>query len=334
RGRLDGSDATVRVMAFVGALLGIAVTWAAVAAGLIGLGSLVRKTIRVGLDPRPQGGECFWTGCTVLLLILQAWHFARAIDWRAALAVGALGCLGLLTGWKELTRWLAETVARSRAATAISIVACVWLADRAAGPTGAWDSGVYHIPAVEWFTAHALVPGLGNLEGRLAFNNSSLLYTAFLEVGPWRHRSEHVANGLLLAALTVQVLFACARLARGNRWSAADVFLAVLLLPCVYMATDPTILNVASPTTDGAAIILTLVSAAWCLSLAGSEAEGSMFRALAAALLMAAAVTIKLSTIGYAAVGWVWLAAWWAKRRNAVGDGEAGRAGAAARSPA
>src|SRR5262249_19443344 len=236
-----------------------------------------------------------------------------------------------VVGRKDLRRRLAGAMTVSRGAVAISVLLSVWLANRALSAPGSRDSAVYHIPAIEWFTAYPVVPGLGNLQGPLAFNNSSLLYAALLDVGPWRHRSEHVANGLLLAALMTQSIFAAARLLRDRAWTSTDAFLAVQVIPCLYLATDPTIFSVASPTTDCVAIIVTLVSIAWLLSLISRGGEaGTASRALSAALLVAAAVTIKLGTIAFSAVGWLFLGVWWKRHRDAEQIGRTRRAALAA----
>jgi hypothetical protein len=315
------------------AMLAILATWAVAAMALVGIGRLAHAAVLHGTEPTLD--ECFWTGFALLLLLLLGWHFVARIDERATLAAAALGVIGLVVGRKDLRKHLAGALATSRGPLAISVLSVVWLANRALSAPGSRDSAVYHIPAIEWFTAHPVVHGLGNLQGPLAFNNSSLLYAALLDVGPWRHRSEHVANGLLLAALMTQGIFAAARLLRNRAWTAADAFLAVQLIPCLYMATDPTIFNVASPTTDVVAIIVTLVSTAWLLSLTSSgRAEGSVSRALSAALLMAAAVTIKLSTIAFSAVGWLLLGLWWKRHRDTEHTGRARRAAVAAGSVA
>jgi hypothetical protein len=34
-----------------------------------------------------------------------------------------------------------------------------------------YDSGLYHVQAINWIQSHAVIPGLGNLHGRLAFNS-------------------------------------------------------------------------------------------------------------------------------------------------------------------
>ena len=55
---------------------------------------------------------------------------------------------------------------------------------------------------------YPIIPGLGNLQGRLAFNNSYFLYPALLnaDFGFISGKGYHLASGLLLLALFVQIL--------------------------------------------------------------------------------------------------------------------------------
>ncbi len=189
------------------AMFGILATWAASAVVLVGIGRLAQGAVLPGAAPTLD--ECFWSGFALLLLLLLGWHFVARIDERATLAAAALGSIGLVMGRKDLRRRLAGALTVSRGAVAISVLLIVW------------------------HSALPVVHGLGNLQGPLAFNNSSLLYAALLDVGPWRHRSEHVANGLLLAVLMTKSIFAAARPLRDRAWAGADAFLAVQLIPCL-----------------------------------------------------------------------------------------------------
>ena len=43
---------------------------------------------------------------------------------------------------------------------------------KAAAPIGSFDAGLYYRPTINWLSEYGLVPGLGNLHGRLAFNSA------------------------------------------------------------------------------------------------------------------------------------------------------------------
>ncbi|MGV2435393.1 MAG UNVERIFIED_CONTAM: hypothetical protein LVT10_11320 [Anaerolineae bacterium] len=45
-----------------------------------------------------------------------------------------------------------------------------------------YDAGLYQIQSVMWSNQFPIVRGLGNLHGRLAFNNSFHLYIAWLNL--------------------------------------------------------------------------------------------------------------------------------------------------------
>ena len=67
-----------------------------------------------------------------------------------------------------------------------------------------YDHGLYHMQTVRWIHDFAIVPGLGNLHHRLAFNNASFLYAALLDSGPLAGRGYYLANTLPAFALILQ----------------------------------------------------------------------------------------------------------------------------------
>jgi hypothetical protein len=109
----------------------------------------------------------------------------------------------------------------------------IWLANRAIGPALNADSGLYHFTSVRWATSYPIVPGLGNLHYRLAFNSSYFLYVASLDIGAWAHESHHLANGFLLLGLLTQILLSVVKLVgRVEHLKVYEIF-DIVLLPSV-----------------------------------------------------------------------------------------------------
>jgi len=73
----------------------------------------------------------------------------------------------------------------------------------------AYDTGFRDIQAVMWMDTYPIVPGLNNLFSSLAFNHSSYLYNALLDVSIWSGRAYYIATGLLL------VVFGCGAIGAG-----------------------------------------------------------------------------------------------------------------------
>ncbi len=60
------------------------------------------------------------------------------------------------------------------------------------------DIGLYHLQTLMWTDQYSVVPGLGNLHGRLAFNSSFLLLTALFSYNPDYYLIYFSLNGLSL----------------------------------------------------------------------------------------------------------------------------------------
>ena len=57
-----------------------------------------------------------------------------------------------------------------------------------------YDTGLYHMQAVQWLNDYKAVPGLGNLHFRLAFNSAWLVFASFFDVLILDGRSAHLVN--------------------------------------------------------------------------------------------------------------------------------------------
>lgn len=331
---IDGVIAMVAIMA----------TWLLAGFLLSGLGLLALRALRLqGPLDLDVGPTSFWLGFCVCLMFLQLWHLALPVG---APALGVLTAAGL-AGW---IAWRREAVAglRSvrwrRAAPLLVLIAGLgaWAALQSLGPPRQYDTGMYHLPLVEWFERHAIVPGLGNLHGRLAFNNSSLLYAALLDLGPWEGRTTHVANGLLVFALLAYAALAGWRLvgrsARNDvsggtagvahrssepRESADDVpwhalvFDALLIAPGVVLMTHE---DAWSLSPDVAVTVVLLVGASLVYRVlcwaGGDDGVRADRRVVIASTLLVTAVTIKLSAAVFVAATLLVVCGRWAFDRR------------------
>jgi hypothetical protein len=186
----------------IAAMLAVASTWCLLSLMFFGVGRLVCRFLRLGRDGWRHAHLSFWIGWGTTIVILQVWHLIFPVDYRILVLVALLGSLGLMLesktvlvhakGWWEQQ----ERQKLIRIALVVALVVGFWSC-LALGPPLRFDTANYHMSAVRWNSAYGIVPGLGNLHGRLAFNNSSFLYAAMLDVGPWSHRSHHLAHGLL-----------------------------------------------------------------------------------------------------------------------------------------
>ena len=241
----------------------------------------------------------FWMGFAATIAFLQIWHLLFAVSWLALLVVSSFGLLSLNWNRLALRGWLGSLRKRQIVVgLGCALLASAWVANNSAGEPAAYDSGVYHTPAVRWYTTYPVVPGLGNLHGRLALNSSSLLYDAMLEAGPWFGRATHVANGLLVLIFLLQILRSVWRLIRPSGVAIWPyVFELVLILPVTAIIVSH---SISSFSTDiPPAIVLFVVCSAVYRLLAerGPEAE---YNGVVAVTLAMLSICLKAS---YAVIG-------------------------------
>lgn len=297
----------------------LVVTWFLIAAALTGLGLGLARILTLRPAPDRCILPCFWLGFAATLACLQIWHIAFPLNFVPAFIVAAAGAAGLISNRKLLLESLAA--ARSDGAIVPAIVLVVWLANRCIGPARAFDTGYYDFAVVKWTTSYPIVPGLANLHDRLGFNNSSLLYAAMLDHGFWRNRSPHLANGLLLCALMMQIVYSGLRLLRPNTATpAAGLFDVALFIPATYLGVEEQYLNIASLTTDVPVIVVLLAAASMLfgqLIRQGSDEASDAFERFVIATLLTAAITIKLSSLLFAfTAGLLLVFLWYRKRRT------------------
>jgi hypothetical protein len=241
------------------AMISVLLAWSALALIFVGLGLLIRRSFALIVRDAQSLLTSLWIGWASAICFLQLWHFIFKVDWRVLPILTVGSAAGLL--WNRQDLWHTITKKSSPevrfgfmlAMTAIAM----GLANRAIGPALNADSGLYHFTSVRWATSFPIVPGLGNLHYRLAFNSSYFLYVAALDIGAWVHESHHLANGFLLLVLLTQILFSVGKLVdRVERLKVYEIF-DIMLLPAVLK--EALSINVSSPSPDLAVFVLGVV---------------------------------------------------------------------------
>lgn len=294
--------------------------WILLAASFLGLGLTATRLLSVG-DPTSGRGTfaCIWIGLTIVVLILQLVHFFAPINRVVALTTVGVGLIPWLDhdNRKFLGQARARMTGPSRpfVVVAAAVLIGLFLSYRALGQPGAYDTGMYHLPAVEWFRSFPVVPGLANLHGRLGFNNSGFLLASFFDAALPPFRPWSIINGFFLLLLAVRALCSWVRLpdlAGGSRRAALyDLFIAPVILVLVL---DP--LFISSLTAEVPVAAGVFFTGRWLLEgVPGHGAVGAdrhgLHVAVTTLLVLALLLTFKLSTVAWSAAGtvvliWAW----------------------------
>jgi len=270
--------------------------WAGLALVSAGLGALVRRAWGARTVDADGWLTAVWLGWAASVALLPVWHLVLPVDGRAGATVAALGVLGLVASGATSWRVLGRGLRRHPLAVLAVVAVALWLANQClVGPRNG-DSGSYHVPTIRWSAAYPAVPGIANLFAAFAYNQSFFLWAAMLDVGPFLHRSHHLANGFLVLLLSARVILGMARAAGPAPCRPADLFFALVLPGLVGLAFD---LNLTSPSPDVAVFALEAIVAGELLALvAGDRPPRDALYGLA--LLAGIGVPVKLSFGGWA----------------------------------
>jgi hypothetical protein len=135
-------------------------------------------------------------GLAILSGLLSWSNLYLPIGFPVQFGVFALACIGWLTGTggyckRNSPRSLAWVIPYGVLFLALSAIA-----------PNFYDTNLYHTQAILWKRDFAVVPGLGNLHGRLAFNSCSFFLNAFFSYG---HQITYSLNALLLLMLLARI---------------------------------------------------------------------------------------------------------------------------------
>ncbi|MCE9613221.1 MAG: hypothetical protein K8T26_03040 [Lentisphaerae bacterium] len=283
------------------AVVKVALAWGFLWVIVSGLGLVLRRLFGRGFTSPGDLRLAPWLGWGGVLVILQLWHLARPVN---AAALGVVVVAGL-AGWLWHARRAGSLLAMHRrealqAALVFGLVA-LWLANHAVRQPGIYDTGLYHLNAVRWAKEYAIVPGLGNLHGRFAYNNSSFLYMAMLDVGPFLHRAHQVGSGFLMLLFLLQGVHAWRLLWQLREATPASVrFHALATAPTVAWAVSSGYTCSLSP--DVPCFLLALLLVGELLALQETSAVATEARAEplgSVCFLAMIGITVKLSFAVY-----------------------------------
>ena len=296
----------------------ILLTWAVLAAVLVGNGLLGRRLF----GPTSIGSRTlvldFWMGFCLAIAYLQIWHMMLAIHWSALIPLAVTGAAGIGFSRRRLKDWWCAWTWRRALGTVGAVVLVCWVANRAIGPNNEIDSHLYHYPTILWLRAFPMVPGLANLYAPFGSNSSILLFDALLDSGLWEGRAYHIANPLLLAALFVHGCVGVHRLVWAGRDVRAEAtYDALMLVPAVQMTNH---WMVSGFSTDVAPAVLAMIAGSQLVRLLVARYRKdripSRYELVFLCTVLCTALCCKLTCLAFSAVAWLLALGLWTECRK------------------
>jgi hypothetical protein len=297
----------------------IVVTWILLLILFMGTGFLVRRIFKLQLNKLHDLCLSFWFGWVLVIGGLQIWHIFWRVDHWAILSFVMLGSIGLILYANELLRLLHSAFRNNIILMFLIIGLAYWCANRAIGPMS-FDTQLYQFPMVNWIKTYAVIPGLGNLHGRFAFNNSQFLYASLLDHGPWEQLSNHIGSGLTLWVLLFQSIVSILRLLKRDADNRLyHVFWGIMLAPIVTWILGQEISSLSADVGIFAlGIVLSLEGYYWISKKELSNNE-DLYSCVVLFCVALAGITVKLSFLTLAIVSLAVLIGFWLyKQRNQV----------------
>ena len=210
----------------------------------------------------------FWVGWCFLLFILQLWHLFFPVDRFIVVIIVLAGVFGLFRARRGKPKILKIIPGFGWVLFFLILLMLFPVANGALLPSGSYDDGgLYGIQTMRWINRYPVVPGLANLHGRLAFNSTYFLYTAFLNA--IHENFYRLANGLLYLGFLFQAGLGILRIVRSRDAVRLEwIFSALLVCPLLILDQG---INFSFLSSDIPVYFLGMLTAIQLLSLLGSR---------------------------------------------------------------
>ena len=172
----------------------------------VGWGKIFSSIVNIRLE---GNGICFsnaWLGWALSLVIFHSIHLFYPLTPAVSGLFFLLGIYFYLRK-KGHAQQPSSIVIVSRTYVAALLIFSFCVASYAIMSPDVYDSGLYHFNSIRWLQEYAIVPGLGNLHGRLAYNNTFFGYIASLNAFPPFSYGHNLGNSFLLILVFAECLY-------------------------------------------------------------------------------------------------------------------------------
>jgi len=210
---------------------------------LVAWGRLGQK-LMIGNQNLALSSNDAWIGLTIIIALTEVIQIFFPVNYLLSVLYISIAFFQIiLCDWTHWLKFFTKLIliARNNFWTLWSGIALIIVTSSAGMlAPGNYDSALYHFTSIAWLNEDAIVFGLGNLHGRLAFNQSSFNIFALLNFYPFWNKG-YAIGGVSLFYLTLfSVTQSKVFLLKGGSW---------LILMCILL-TVFFIDDISSPTPD------------------------------------------------------------------------------------
>lgn len=226
----------------------VMVSWVLISITMVGVGLVFNKLLAI--EEELNNGmllSCFWSGLALILIFLDVWHLFWAVNTVSLSLVLILAFFGFYLNRAILIRHLKPTRLSRRATCflAIFLLVCLIASFRVLGKVIDYNMGLYQLQIVQWYSQFPVIPGLANLHGCLAYNQSYFLYMSLIECCPLFLPAFRIGNAVFLLITIAQILININNLEYFSKNKMASLFQLALLFLLFYETVAGTVNSVA-----------------------------------------------------------------------------------------
>jgi len=178
------------------------------------VGSLTRRLFeKASLFPNssvaPDLANTIILGIITLTTVISSIAIVTPVSGYVHLGITTLLFFYICYDIKYISAITRSVFLQAKSSPYVSILAIICLLSAivyASGPVTSFDTGLYHAQAVKWIKEYGILPGLGNLHHRLAFNSSWFHLAAFFDILVFSGKSYHLVN-VIAYALALIIVF-------------------------------------------------------------------------------------------------------------------------------
>lgn len=267
----------------------------------LGIGWFCSRFLRISFWPENRYFSFIWIGWAITLLFLQVLNLLFPINAYSSVPILVLGLISAII-FIKIEHRSGAIFPFSKIYLLFLTISVLCVAILSMHTPIAFDSGLYHFNSVRWLNESPIVLGLGNLHGRLAFNQSFFAYVGYLNLYPLFNHGHNLANSFLLLMLLAECLFILSKLITQKRHAAIFSTInlaAIFLLPIViYLALYS---QMSSPTPDIASSTLQILIFIFFIRAIDEKSSTpyTISQLLLILIISTTAITIKLSNLLY-----------------------------------
>lgn len=185
-------------------MVSVIVIWSYMAVTCYIIGFTCFRVIRGKQDYRmKKESGYFYAGLVAVTVYAQFFSIFYKVGLLANLILLCMCVVSALALRKELTQHLRElflTITPFKAGAVVLLF--VLFAYGASTGIIHYDTGLYHAQSIRWIEEYGIVPGLGNLHSRLAYNSASFCLSALYSFAFMGGRSFHCCAGFMAFLLS------------------------------------------------------------------------------------------------------------------------------------